>query len=165
MNVITIELCAEDRARLDRLAEALEKRNCESCVQSALKAHNELIAMLQEPAEADPLKQKLEQLLAGKAKPAATPENAPGAAESAQVSRASHPADDVTPWAEVAPSPVPEPQREVDLAEFQKALTLRCAESEEMKAKVRALLHEYAPAASKVPEDKRAEVLDRLAQL
>ena len=31
-NHITIELCAEDRARLDRLAEALERRACDNSV-------------------------------------------------------------------------------------------------------------------------------------
>jgi predicted transcriptional regulator len=35
-NYITIELCAEDRARLDRLAEALERRTCDKCVTSAI---------------------------------------------------------------------------------------------------------------------------------
>ena len=36
MNNITLELCAEDRARLDRLAEALEKypHKCENCAKS-----------------------------------------------------------------------------------------------------------------------------------
>lgn len=36
MNNITIELCAEDRARLDRLAEALEKypHKCENCAKT-----------------------------------------------------------------------------------------------------------------------------------
>lgn len=36
-NIITIELCAEDRARLDRLTAALERRNCDACVSNALK--------------------------------------------------------------------------------------------------------------------------------
>lgn len=36
-NNITIELCAEDRARLDRLAEALERRNCDKCVSTAME--------------------------------------------------------------------------------------------------------------------------------
>lgn len=35
-NYITIELCAEDRARLDRLAEALERRTCDKCVTTAI---------------------------------------------------------------------------------------------------------------------------------
>lgn len=36
-NTITIELCAEDRARLDRLAEALERKACDKCVTSAIQ--------------------------------------------------------------------------------------------------------------------------------
>ena len=33
-NTITIELCAEDRARLDRLAEAMERKACDKCVEN-----------------------------------------------------------------------------------------------------------------------------------
>ena len=36
-NRIAIELCAEDRARLDRLAEALERRTCDKCVSAAIE--------------------------------------------------------------------------------------------------------------------------------
>ena len=36
-NHITIELCDEDRARLDRLAEALERRACDKCVTAAIE--------------------------------------------------------------------------------------------------------------------------------
>lgn len=38
MNNITIELCQEDRARLDRILDALEKRPaCDRCVESAVR--------------------------------------------------------------------------------------------------------------------------------
>lgn len=37
MNNITIELCAEDRARLDRLTEALERKACGECATPELK--------------------------------------------------------------------------------------------------------------------------------
>lgn len=39
MNTITIELCAEDRARLDAILEALQgsRANCKGCVEAALK--------------------------------------------------------------------------------------------------------------------------------
>lgn len=38
MNQITIELCQEDRARLDRILDALEKRPaCDRCVESAVR--------------------------------------------------------------------------------------------------------------------------------
>lgn len=134
MNCITIEFCAEDRARIDRLVAALE-RQCSACAEG-------IAPLLGLKAEApDPVQQKLADVVAQISDPIkAEPETAP---------------------VEVAPPPAPV----VSLAEFQKALTLKCAESEETKAKVRALLHEYAEAASKVPEDKRAEVLDRLAKL
>lgn len=35
-NTITIELCAEDRARLDGILEALTKHNCKGCVEAAV---------------------------------------------------------------------------------------------------------------------------------
>lgn len=129
MNKITIELCAEDRARLDRLAEALERRTCDSCVRSALE-------------------------LAGAVPPAPI-----AAAETVAEQPAPAPVPDPVK------EPTPPPVREISLEEFQKTLTLRCAESEAMKANVRELLHEYAPAASKVPPEKRAEVLERLSKL
>lgn len=141
MNLITIELCAEDRARIDRLTEALERRSCDKCVQQVAGVMDDLAqkALGSKPhEEADPLQQKLAETLAKVEAPVAPP----------------------------APAPVPAPAVEVpSLAEFQKALSLRCAESETTKVKARALLHKYAEAASKVPEDKRAEVLARLATI
>lgn len=133
MNVITIEFCAEDRARLDRLSEALERRSRGTCVAE----------------DTDPdqyIKRELAELIGNASKPAEAP---------------SHPVEESSPF----PDPAPTPEPPVSLPAFQKALSLRCAESEDMKAKVRALLHEYAMAASQVPEEKRAEVLDRLAKL
>lgn len=63
-NTITIELCAEDRARLDRLAEALERKACDKCVTSAIqlfkgeaeapKAPTEVKEAPTEPAEVTP---------------------------------------------------------------------------------------------------------------
>lgn len=74
-----------------------------------------------------------------------------------------HPVTDPFPTpAPEAAAPAPAP---ISLAEFQKELTLCCAESAEKKDRVRALINEYAPAASAVPEDKRAEILARLAGL
>ena len=73
MNTITIELCAEDRARLDRLAEAMEKRACDSCVTSALE-----IMKGQQP---DPVQKALAETLAKAEKPAEVPKTAPEATE------------------------------------------------------------------------------------
>ncbi len=64
-NTITIELCAEDRARLDRLAEAMERKTCDKCVTTAidyLKKDSDQIAPVQEDsveeetAQPEPLK-------------------------------------------------------------------------------------------------------------
>lgn len=156
MNCITIELCAEDRARIDRLTAALERKACDPCVTSVLEVLGKA-----KPAETDPIQQKLADTLAKASEPTVAPENATHAPSEAPASQTTHPAHEDLPWGDPAPVPVPVPS----LVEFQKALSLRCAESDETKAKVRALLHEYAEAASKVPEDKRAEVLERLAKL
>ena len=128
MNVITIELCPEDRARLDRLADALERKTCDKCVAAAL----EFVGQTPDPSP-DPIQQKLAETMAKVSTP--------------------------------PPAPAPDPVPEVSLAEFQKALTLRCAESEAMKAKVRTLIHEYADTVSLVAPEKRAEVLAKLAKL
>lgn len=42
-NRITIELSAEDRARLDRLAEAMERKTCDQCVNSALQWQEQVL--------------------------------------------------------------------------------------------------------------------------
>ena len=165
MNVITIELCAEDRARIDRLTEALERKACDSCLSSALSWAEQVqrgagIAA-NNAVESDSVQQALANTLAKVKDPAVAPENAPHAPSDASAAQTTHPASEDLPWAEKSAPAVKVPS----LEEFQKALTLRCAESEETKAKVRALLHEYAPAASRVPEEKRAEVMERLAKL
>lgn len=51
MNTITIELCAEDRARLDKILAALmHAPNCDGCVQSALKWSETVKEEAQTPA-------------------------------------------------------------------------------------------------------------------
>lgn len=116
MNNIVIELCAEDRARLDAIIAGLQG-----------------VA----PVEASPV--------------------APAA---------DHPIDNSTahlePPVDTDPAPAAKP---VSLAEFQKALTVRCAESQKTKEAVRALVNQYAASVSEVPEDKRSEVLAALAKI
>lgn len=58
-----------------------------------------------------------------------------------------------------APAPAPAP---VSLAEFQKTLSTRCAESPDMRLKVQGLIRKYAECVSAIPEDKRSEVLATL---
>ena len=76
-NAITIELCAEDRARLDRLTAALERRACEKCAESALAA----MATAQQPAEPDPVQKALAEALEQAETPVETPQEPAGAAE------------------------------------------------------------------------------------
>lgn len=68
MNTITIEFSAEDRARLDRIAAALEgaKPKCDSCVSTALDA--------MKAATAAPMEFTKEEPQPEAPKPAATPE-------------------------------------------------------------------------------------------
>lgn len=114
-NKIVIELCAEDRARLDAIIDGLQNRS------------------------AAPVETLTTDFAASFPDPQPEPEPAP---------------------AEVpAPAPVP------SLAEFQKAITLRCAESAAVKTKVRELVNRFAPSVSEIPEEKRAEFLDLLSKL
>lgn len=125
MTAITIELCAEDRARLDAIIAGLQ----------------------------------------GKA-PAVAPAEVP-VADPAPV--ADFPVvPDQVPWDEAPADPAPAPApaaKPVSLAEFQKAITLRCAESPKVKAAVRELVNGYAPSVSTIPEDKRSEFLAKLAAI
>ena len=79
-NTIVIELCSEDRARLDRLAEALERKSCDKCVAYVteyLKA-----ATTPEPKpETDPIQQALAETLAKAEESVEAPKNVPGEAE------------------------------------------------------------------------------------
>lgn len=76
---------------------------------------------------------------------------------------ASAPAPEAPPWTE--PTPPPAAAEPPALAEFQKVVTVRCAENPAVKLKVRELVNRYAPSVSEIPEDKRLEFLDLLAKL
>lgn len=76
-NTITIELCAEDRARLDRLTAALERRACDKCVATAMAAMN----APQQPTEPDPIREALTEALAEAETPAEAPQEAAEATE------------------------------------------------------------------------------------
>ena len=76
-NNITIELCAEDRARLDRLTAALERRACDKCVATAMAAMN----APQQPATPDPVQKALAEALEQAETPAEAPQEPAGATE------------------------------------------------------------------------------------
>ena len=64
---------------------------------------------------------------------------------------------------EGAPAPAPEPEAQpISLAEFQKAVTIVCAQGQKQKAAAKEIINQYAASVSEVPEDKRAEILAAL---
>lgn len=72
------------------------------------------------------------------------------------------------PVVEPTPEPVAETAPEVkpvSFAEFQKAVTLAVSKGPDAKKAVKALINEYADSVSAVPEDKRAEVMTKLASI
>ena len=128
MNTITIELCAEDRARLDSLLAKLDRcigefiPSGDGHTDYGYKAQGVEYATQDEAAEA-----KLEEI----------PE----------------------PYSEPCPFEVPAVTR-ADVQ--QKVVSLSAAGKKE---KVRAVVNAYAPKVSGIPEDKLAEVLEKLNAL
>ena len=140
-NIIEFRLCDEDRARLDRIATALEGMPPRFTVGVDLANGPDSTAQL-----------KSEEVLIGLPVEGAAHLEPPVVAP-------------VAPATEPAPvEPAPE-VKPISLGEFQKAIVTRCAESPVMKAKVQALVHRYAASVSAIPEDKRSEVLAELAKL
>lgn len=139
MNTIIFELCAEDRARLDRVIEALESRpNCEGCVRSALEyAKEEKDAAKAETKEETPTTNPPKE-----EKPAETPTEHPLDA----------PPIDETPKA-------PAVKRE----DVRGKVVKLCAAGK--KEEVKKIVTEYAEAVKDIPEDKLAEVFEKLTAL
>ena len=142
VNTITIELCAEDRARLDRLTAFLEKRiaqvdeiylkNIENRVRFEMCVKEDERLMAEEkPAETT----QPEQTPATEAEPVKTDSNKPTRATARQVT-----IEDIRG----------------------KVLALTGAGK---KDEVRAIIHKYATKVPDIPEDKRAEVLEKLTKL
>lgn len=75
-----------------------------------------------------------------------------------------HPIDTTAHLEPPAADPVPE-VKPVSFAEFQKAVTQAVAKGPKQKAAAKEIVNEYAPSVSEVPEDKRAEVMARLAKI
>lgn len=152
MNTITIELCAEDRARLDAIIAGLQGQ-----------------APAPAPLPPAMMDAAFQQFLAKQEQDAriqAAAATVFGTTAEALAQTDFPVVTDQVPWdtapAEPAPAPAAKP---VSLAEFQKAITIRCAESPEVKAAVRGLVQEYASSVSVIPEEKRPEFLAKLAQI
>jgi hypothetical protein len=131
MNTITIELCNEDRARLDRLTAALEKR----------AAQEEPLTVI------DPMQKALAETLA-KATPTETAGNEPQATE--EPTKAETPIKEETPeTAKETEAPWVEDKPPITLAQIQqKVVQLSAADNGKKKAKVREIIVAYSPTVS-----------------
>lgn len=150
MNEIKIitELCPEDRARIDRVAVALE----------ALVKLNTATAKI---PEADDIQKALaEQVAKSQKAPAEAPTEAAGA-KKAETPATDHPAEESLPWGD--PAPAEEPKPVVTTADVQqKVIKLVNAGK---KPEVLTIVKSYAANVSSIPEDKLAECLERLNAL
>lgn len=144
-NFITIELCAEDRTRIDKLIAALEYRNCDKCVKDAI----EYTTKVQQEATAK------------KADATEALKNAPQEAE------ASPPTNTIQKEekpAQTEPAPAA-PAKTVSHDELMAKVIELSAKDVKLKAQVRDIVLSYAPRVKAVPEDKLSECYERLAAL
>ena len=141
MNTITIELCPEDRARLDKIIEALGNRpNCEGCVSSAIKAYD---AVKEEPQTPATTAQELAEAPKTESQPEAP----------AEVETPTDKQEEAT--AEAVTIPL------TDLQNLVVALSRKG-----LKEKIRDLVNEYGvERVSQIPEDKRNEFAEKLTAL
>lgn len=158
-NTITIELCTEDRARVDRLIAALERKACDKCVSTALEYVG---ANQQRPAEPDPVQEALAGALdkATKAtKARKSPENSTGEAEAPTLTTT--PQEEVIPTAE-EPAQA-ETAKKVDQKDI-RALYVKLSASGKKK-EAQAIILPYATAITAIPDDKCGEVYGKLIAL
>jgi hypothetical protein len=146
MNTIIFELCADDRARLDRIIEALENRpNCDRCVSDAITmtktAVTEATAAKAETKEETPTT-----ITPPAEKPAETPTE--------------HPLDE--PPFEMNEPTAPEALT-VTREDVRGKVVKLCAAGK--KEEVKKVVTAYAEAVKDIPEDKLAEVLEKLTAL
>lgn len=158
MNTITIELHPDDRARLDAVIAGLQALASTPAAPAAPLPPAMMDAAFQRFLEKQAQEEKIQ---AAAAALNVGPADAPAPAADFPV------VPDQVPWDLTAPAdPAPAPAvKPVSLAEFQKAITIRCAESAETKAAVRGLVQEYATSVSAIPEEKRSEFLAKLAAI
>lgn len=174
---LTVELCTEDRARLDKIIEglgAIGRPDCSACVKGvaeymdraadaidkAGKTHEANAALVAE----DPVKQAITDVLA-KVQPKPVEEAPKNAQEATEASTppSTPKTEEVTtaetdaPWAEpTAPT--------VTVAELQALVIALCRLKKQ--AEIKAVISEYgAQTVAQVPEDKVGEVYAKLKKL
>ena len=159
-NTIVIELCAEDRARLDRLAEAMERKACDKCVETAMEfAKLRMDPKPEQKAEPDEIQQKLAETLAKASDPVEAPKNDTEEAEDS--TQATAPQEEEKPTVE-EPATAPTAPT-VDRAELKAKVIQLCAKG--LKEQTRDIVRAYAQTVTDVPEDKIAECYTKLVAL
>ncbi len=154
-NTIVIELCAEDRARLDRLAEAMERKTCDRCVTTAMEYIKTATAQASEP---DPIAEAAKKALGltdATESPVEPPEEAKAESE------ATAPPEEETPTAETPTQPTTE--KKVDRAELRAKVIELSAKG--LKEQTRDIIRAYAQTVTAVPEDKVTECYEKLVAL
>ena len=156
-NTITIELCTEDRARLDRLANALE----------ALQPPT-IHCSMPIPEKPDPdqltiddVQQQLAETLARANEAVEAPKNATEETETSTPT--------TTPITEEEPKSEeiaqPEPTKKVTHADLKAKVIELSAKDLKLKAQARDIVRSYAPMVKDIPEDKLTECYERLEAL
>ena len=164
-NRIVIELCQEDRERLDKLTAALERKACDACTNQALAwaeqvMRGELVATIK-PNEVDDVQKALAETLAKATDPVEAPKNATEEAEVSTPTTA--PQEEEKPTVE-EPATAPTAPT-VTRAELKAKVIQLCAKSQQMKEQTRDIVRAYAQTVTDVPEDKITECYEKLVAL
>ncbi len=154
MNTITIELCAEDRARLDAILVALKdsKPNCHSCTETALRMMQESVA---EAARAAQPAQKPATPDTGHPVDEVSPHGTPEPVTEAE------PVAETEPVAEPAPEPVTKWTKE----DLQAKVQALAAPGTGKREKVRDIVKSYAAKVGDIKPKYYDEVMDKLIAL
>lgn len=160
-NKITIELCTDDRARLDMIVSRLEAL----ATQTQFIIEKAFDKPIQTSADED-IRKALEEAIKPKAEIKAAFEEAVEATKNA-TEEAEKTTLPITPKVEETPKateePKPTPTRTVTRAEL--GTKVREMMTKGFKDQTKAIVKEYAPTVPGVPEDKVTECYDRLVAL
>jgi hypothetical protein len=162
--IITHELCAEDRARLDRLTAAIEALQPTTITLAPVTPKDD---PEQQTIDLDAVQQKLAETMAKASTHASTPKNTVEEAEPS--TQATTPSEEEKPTEEEitqAEETVEPAKPTVTLEQIQqKVVQLAAGGNGAKKAKVREIVNAYAKKVSDLPEDKWTEVWDKLTAL
>lgn len=149
----TIELCPEDRARLDRLAEALERKACDKCVATAM----ECMKAAQPNIEPDPIAEAAKALGLEDAKE--SPVEPQEEAEAPTLTTA--PPEEEKPTEE---APAAAPSEPTATHADVKAIYIKLAASGKRES-AKAIIMPVSQTISGIPQDKIQEVYKQLVAL